>query len=93
MNNRRRPLRSLRNLWTHHPLYMHIATVFTLLVFLAVLVALSRIMVGAHWPADVLAGAGSGLAVALLESDLAERITARLAHEAPFAEGWRSCPE
>ena len=35
MNNRRRPLRSLRKLWTHHPLYMHIATVFTLLVFLA----------------------------------------------------------
>jgi hypothetical protein len=29
----------------------------------------------------------------LLESDLAERITARLAEEAPFAEGWRSCPE
>ena len=33
------------------------------------------------------------LAVTLLESDLAERITARLAEEAPFAEGWRSCPE
>ena len=40
--------------------------VTALLVLLAVLVALSRIMVGAHWPADVLAGAGSGLAVALL---------------------------
>jgi hypothetical protein len=35
----------------------------------------------------------TGLAVALLESDLAERITVRLAEEAPFAEGWRSCPE
>ena len=40
--------------------------VTALLVLLAVLVALSRIMVGAHWPADVLAGAGTGLAVALL---------------------------
>jgi len=35
----------------------------------------------------------TGLAVALLESDLADRIAARLAEEAPFAEGWRSCPE
>ena len=37
-----------------------------LLVLLAILVALSRVMVGAHWPADVLAGAGLGLGVALL---------------------------
>jgi len=35
----------------------------------------------------------TGLAVALLQSDLAERITERLAAEAPFAEGWLSCPE
>ena len=41
----------------------------------------------------VAARIATGLAVALLESDLAERITARLAEEAPFAEGWRSCPE
>jgi hypothetical protein len=41
----------------------------------------------------VAARIATGLAVALLESDLADRITARLAEEAPFAEGWRSCPE
>jgi hypothetical protein len=41
----------------------------------------------------VAARIATGLAVALLESDLAERITARLAEQAPFAEGWRSCPE
>jgi hypothetical protein len=41
----------------------------------------------------VAARIATSLAVALLESDLAERITARLAEEAPFAEGWRSCPE
>jgi hypothetical protein len=35
----------------------------------------------------------TGLAVALLESDLPERIGDRLAAEAPFSEGWRSCPE
>lgn len=36
---------------------------------------------------------GLAVAVALLESDLADRIAARLAEKAPFAEGWRSCPE
>ena len=41
----------------------------------------------------VAARIATGLAVALLESNLADRITARLAEEAPFAEGWRSCPE
>jgi hypothetical protein len=41
----------------------------------------------------VAARIATGLAVALLESDLADRITARLAAEAPFAEGWLSCPE
>ena len=41
----------------------------------------------------VAARIATGLAVALLESDLAERIASRLAQEAPFAEGWRSCPE
>jgi len=41
----------------------------------------------------VAARIATSLAVALLESDLAERITARLAEEAPFAQGWRSCPE
>lgn len=42
---------------------------------------------------DVAARIATGLAVALLQSDLNERIAARLAAEAPFAEGWRSCPE
>ena len=41
----------------------------------------------------VAARIATGLAVALLESDLADRIAAQLAEEAPFAEGWRSCPE
>lgn len=35
----------------------------------------------------------AGLAVALLESDLAERVAALLAEEVPFAEGWRARPE
>lgn len=41
----------------------------------------------------VAARVATGLAVTLLQSDLAERISERLAAEAPFAEGWRSCPE
>lgn len=41
----------------------------------------------------VAARVATGLAVALLQSDLAERISSRLAAEAPFADGWRSCPE
>ncbi len=41
----------------------------------------------------VAARLATGLAVALLQSDLADRIAARLEAEAPFAEGWRSCPE
>ncbi|MFM7313246.1 MAG: hypothetical protein ACKO0M_08785 [Cyanobium sp.] len=35
----------------------------------------------------------ASLAVALMESDLPERVTTLLAQEAPFAEGWRACPE
>jgi hypothetical protein len=35
----------------------------------------------------------ASLAVALLESDLAERVETLLVEEAPFAEGWRACPE
>lgn len=51
---------------------------------LAVLVGLSRVAVGAHWPSDVLAGAGLGLAVAWAlhrsgwDDALAERLTSRL---------------
>lgn len=47
-------------------------------------------------PAEVRALAAriaTGLAVALLQSDLGERISAQLADQAPFAEGWLSCPE
>jgi len=36
------------------------------LVGLGVMIALSRVVVGAHWPADVLVGSGLGLLVALL---------------------------
>ena len=35
----------------------------------------------------------ASLAVALMESDLAERVSLLLAREQPFAEGWRACPE
>lgn len=35
----------------------------------------------------------AGLAVALMQSDLAERVSLLLDQEAPFAEGWRSRPE
>jgi len=35
----------------------------------------------------------ASLAVALMESDLDARVAALMAEEAPFAEGWRACPE
>lgn len=35
----------------------------------------------------------AGLAVALMESDLAERVNLLLAREAPFGEGWLARPE
>ena len=35
----------------------------------------------------------ASLAVALMESDLDERVAAQMAQEAPFAEGWLACPE
>lgn len=35
----------------------------------------------------------ASLAVALMESDLPERVALLLAREQPFAEGWRACPE
>jgi hypothetical protein len=41
----------------------------------------------------VAARVAAGLAVALMESDLAERIAAKLAERSAFAEGWRACPE
>lgn len=41
----------------------------------------------------VAARVAAGLAVALMESDLAERIAAQLAERSAFAEGWRACPE
>jgi hypothetical protein len=41
----------------------------------------------------VAARVAAGLAVALMESDLPERISDKLAERSPFAEGWRACPE
>jgi hypothetical protein len=41
----------------------------------------------------VAARVAAGLAVALMESDLADRIAAELAERSAFAEGWRACPE
>ena len=41
----------------------------------------------------VAARVAAGLAVALMESDLAERIATRLAERSAFADGWRACPE
>jgi undecaprenyl-diphosphatase len=43
----------------------------------AVAVGASRLAVGAHWPADVLVGAGLGVAVATLQSTLAPLVRAR----------------
>ena len=41
----------------------------------------------------IAARVAAGLAVALMESDLAERIAAQLEERSAFAEGWRACPE
>lgn len=35
----------------------------------------------------------ASLAVGLMESDLDARVAALMAEEAPFADGWRACPE
>lgn len=35
----------------------------------------------------------ASLAVALMESDLDARVAELMAQEAPFADGWRACPE
>ncbi len=44
------------------------------LVLWGVLVALSRVVVGAHWPADVLVGSGLGIMVALLALAWEQRV-------------------
>jgi len=42
---------------------------------LAALIGLSRIAVGAHWLSDVIVGAGLGIGIALLGSELASRLS------------------
>ena len=42
---------------------------------------------------DLTTRVAASLAVALLESDLSERVESLLAEDAPFAEGWLACPE
>jgi membrane-associated phospholipid phosphatase len=46
--------------------FKHRRPLWMALVVLGVLIALSRVVVGAHWPADVLVGSGLGILVALL---------------------------
>jgi membrane-associated PAP2 superfamily phosphatase len=46
--------------------FKHRRPLWVALVVLGVLIALSRVVVGAHWPADVLVGSGLGILVALL---------------------------
>jgi membrane-associated phospholipid phosphatase len=46
--------------------FKHRRPLWVALVVLGVLIALSRVVVGAHWPADILVGSGLGIMVALL---------------------------
>jgi undecaprenyl-diphosphatase len=60
---------------------------FVLLALLAIAVGVARVAVGAHWPSDVVVGAGLGLAVAILTWHLAP--VRRLAALLPGVAGRR----
>jgi undecaprenyl-diphosphatase len=70
----------------------------TLFLALAVLIAVGRVIIGAHYPGDVLAGAGIGLVVALVVVRLARPVIALLVRIAErvtdpiTAPAWRRFP-
>ena len=65
------------------------------LLFVALLVAMSRVIIGAHYPSDVLAGAAIGVGTALLmrrafaRRGIVFRETARGVEPRAFGRLWR----